>query len=422
TEPIADFIIGEHLFLAMIKTLTHQEIISAFPSLFLFVIQLFGLLMIFVITRRFFAGYVHGDMVAIIALLFVGPLWAISGAGAKFVSGGVIGNVIGNLLIPAIFYFLFCAFTAKKALFLIPAITLVTTIAYTHHLSTFIFGYSFIGSFVAFIVLVGRGTEYKKLFALLKNVYILPLLCIALGCLFVLFPPSYLNMDTIATSVGAPTKSTRTGVGLHEMMYTLGQPRFIFGMIGALVLSGLLLIIRIRPHRYAKKYHDIVTPYGGIFLIGWSGAIIAMSLFPHLLKVNILSTRIVTYGAFPLAILAAFAVVFLGGVCIRRTDKKLRIPHMALTTILCISVLYFFTTGVRDNATSMSTSPNITDALQTFHVATYASIVFAKDAHDNTTQWMVKDHNYITADTWIKIFFADDYTQPLSRSYFNRYE
>lgn len=35
---------------------------------------------------------------------------------------------------------------------------------------------------------------------------------------------------------------------------------------------------------------------------------------------------------------------------------------------------------------------------------------------------MVKDHNYITADTWIKVFFAYDYSYPLSRSFFKRYE
>ena len=33
-----------------------------------------------------------------------------------------------------------------------------------------------------------------------------------------------------------------------------------------------------------------------------------------------------------------------------------------------------------------------------------------------------KDHNYITSDTWLKVFFADDYAFPLSRSYFKRYE
>ncbi|MEN8252089.1 MAG: DUF6541 family protein, partial [Patescibacteria group bacterium] len=240
TEPehIADFIVGEHIIFAVIKTFTNQSVISTFPSLVLFVVNIFTVLMIFILTRRLFARYRYGAHITILTLLFIGPLWAISGAQAKFVSGGVIGNLLGNLLIPAILYFFYRAFVSKKATLLIPAILLFTALAYTHHLSAFIFGYIFIFSLISFVILNRNGlTEYKKLFSLLKNPYIIPLLLIVFASLFILAPPSYLNKEAISTSVGAPSKSTRTGVPLTQLMYMLGEARFVLGFIGLFIIT-----------------------------------------------------------------------------------------------------------------------------------------------------------------------------------------
>jgi hypothetical protein len=35
---------------------------------------------------------------------------------------------------------------------------------------------------------------------------------------------------------------------------------------------------------------------------------------------------------------------------------------------------------------------------------------------------VLKDHNYITADSWMKLFFMKGYRYPLSRGLFSRYE
>lgn len=421
-EDIADFIVGEHIIFAVIKTLTDQSTVSTFPSLVLFVISIFTVLMLFILTRRLFETYQHGDMTSILTLLFIGPLWAISGAGAKFVSGGVVGNIIGNLLIPTIIYFLYRAFYTKKATLLIPAIITVTALVYTHHLSTFIFGYIFIFSILAYIIFQKNGFDgYKRIFVLLKNYYILPLLIIALASIFVLHPPSYLDSDTVATSIGTPTKSTRTGIPFTQLMHMLGEARFVFGLIGFIMLGGFFILLRVgKLHHISKRSHP-TTIYAGAFLLGWCGALLGMSMFPDILQVNIISSRIATYCIFPLAILSSLAIVWTVHILLKNSDRAFLVPQQIVVLFLLALCTYTFTTGMYDNATSMNPAPKTNSALQTFHAGNYASKVFDNRASAGDF-WMIKDHNYITADTWIKVFFAYDYSYPLSRSFFKRYE
>ncbi|PID52156.1 MAG: hypothetical protein CR972_03375 [Candidatus Moraniibacteriota bacterium] len=421
-KPIADFIVGEHVIFATIKTFTGQTTVSIFPSLILFIINIFTVLMIFILTRQLTSTYTHGDIVSIFSLLFTGPLWAISGAGAKFVSGGVIGNIIGNLLIPTIIYFLYRAFCEKKPTLLIPAIITATALAYTHHLSTFIFGYIFIFSIITFIIFQRKGLRgYKNIFLLIKNYYIIPLLIIVIASLFFLHPPSYLNGETVSSSVGAPSKSTRTGIHFNQMMYMLGETRFILGLIGFFAVTGFMSLWRYGKLDHIDKKHYPVNIYAGSLILGWCGALLGMSMFPHILQVNIISSRIATYSAFPLAILSAFSLVWLGTTLLRNKDKRFFIPQGIILTFFFITLTYAFATGMRDNSTSMNDMPKTNSALQTFHAGHYANKAFGKNA-ENNDYWMIKDHNYITADTWLKVFFAHDYSYPLSRSYFKRYE
>lgn len=421
-EKIADFIVGEHIIFAVVKTFTHQSTVSTFPSLILFMISIFTVMTIFIITRRFFAQYRYGIYVAILTLLFIGPLWTISGAGAKFVSGGVIGNVIGNLLLPTILYFLYRAFAQKNARLLLPAILCTVALVYTHHLTTFIFGYVFIFSIGAFIILQRDGLcGYSNIFSLMKNYYIIPLLIIVVSVIFFIHPPSYLDSATVATSVGAPEKSTRTGIPFTELMYTLGEARFVFGIIGLMILSILLCTRRIGIFTRVATSALPTNIYAGAFLLGWGWALLGMTLAPHIFQVNIISSRIATYGIFPLAILAGFSLTWITTLLVYHKNHTLKIPHAALLFTLLMTFSYIFVTGMRDNATSLNTAPKTNAALQTFHAGDYASKVFGSRVA-NGDFWMVKDHNYIVADTWIKVFFADDYSYPLSRSFFKRYE
>jgi len=424
TQPrdIADFIVGEHVLFTLIKTFTGQSVVSTFPSLVLFVINIFSILTIFIFTRRLFAKYRYGAHVAILTLLFIGPLWAISGAQAKFVSGGVIGNIFGNLLIPATLYFLYRALNTKNALFLIPTIILGTTLAYTHHLSTLIFGYVFIFTVVGFIFLQRDGLKsYKDIFSLFRNHYIIPLILLALASLLILAPPSYLDKDAITSSIGTPSKSTRTGIPFEQLMYMLGSARFVFGLIGLFMLSGFAITERCGKFSKLGKKNHPANLYGTVFLLGWGWAVLLMSLVPHLLKVNIISTRIATYGVFPLAILAGLSIVWLTHITIKHKQHSLIMPQFLVALLLFCIITLTFTTGIRDNATSMNDTPKTNEALQTFHAGDYTSKVFKKQIQ-NGNFWIVKDHNFITSDTWLKVFYAYDYSLPLSRSYFKRYE
>lgn len=422
TEPtkIADFIVGEHIFLGILAIVTNLSVVSSFPSLFLLVINIFTALMLFVLVRRICEKHPRGALIAIITLLAIGPLWAISGAQAKFVSGGVIGNLIGNLLIPTIIYFFYRAFTEKRSSLLIPAIILVTTLAYTHHLSTLIFGYVFIFSLFVFIILQkDRWSTYAPIFALLKNYYIIPLIIILLTLLFVIAPPSYLDHSTIAETVGTPSKSSRIGTPFTDLITMLGEARVTFGVIGLFIIT----MIASKKYIFTKKIRPNVLRiniFGCAFFIGWTISLLLMSLVPHLLYINIISSRIATYNIFPLAIMTAFALTWLMD-HITKKHTTILLPQKTTSIIFLLIFIFICTSGLRDNATSMNAAPQTNSALQTFHAGDYASKVLKNKISDGNF-WMVKDHNYITSDTWLKIFFAYDYSFPLSRAFFSRYE
>ncbi|XLQ20209.1 MAG: hypothetical protein ACKUBY_00320 [Candidatus Moraniibacteriota bacterium] len=423
-EHIADFIVGEHIIFAVIKTFTNQSIVSTFPSLVLFIVNIFTILMMFILTRRFFSSYRYGAEIAILTLLFIGPLWAISGAGAKFVSGGVVGNLLGNLLIPTILYFIYRAHKDNSSMLLVPAIITITALAYTHHLSAFIFGYIFIFSVLGLAFFNRDGfTTYKKIFSLLKNPYIIPLLILAITSLLFLAPPSYLDRDAISSSIGAPSKSTRTGVPFTQLMHMLGEARFVFGLIGLLIFTTFYTLRRFGYKKLINigKKDNPTNIYGVAFLFGWGWALLLMSLVPQLLKVNIISTRIATYGAFPLAIFSAFAIMWIINIILNEKRKTVILPQFLLLSFLFIIITFTFVSGLHDNATSLNDAPKTNKALQTFHSGEYMSEKFKENISKNNF-WLVKDHNHITSDTWLKVFFADDYSFPLSRSYFKRYE
>lgn len=418
-QKMPDFIIGEHIFLAVTAILTATPVISAFPSLLLFAINIYTMLMIFAVSRRLFSSHRHGAMIAIITMLLVGPLWAISGAQAKFVSGGVIGNILGNLIIPTIFYFFYRALTERDHTAFISTICISTMLAYTHHLSALIFGYSLIIGIIFFIFLQKNGIRgYGEIIALFKDPLTIIILIFLGTWLFIIDPPSYLAKDTIASSVGSPTKSTRIGIPFDQLMLMVGDARFVFGVIGLTIFACGAFLFRFRKNIFHTTYSDI---HATVILLGWGSATILMTLMPHILHVNILSSRIATYTIFPLAILGAYAIVWIYTIALHKKTSALFIPHGIMLFFLFICITYIFTSGMRDNATSLNPAPQTNAALQTFHVGDYASKVFKKQISEND-MWMLKDHNYITADTWLKIFFAHEYSFPLSRAYFARYE
>ena len=71
---------------------------------------------------------------------------------------------------------------------------------------------------------------------------------------------------------------------------------------------------------------------------------------------------------------------------------------------------------MRDNSSALNESPEVKKAIQTF-TASERLKDMAKENHQ-----IVKDHNYIKGDAFIKIFFAKDPNFPLSRAFFRKYE
>ena len=97
-------------------------------------------------------------------------------------------------------------------------------------------------------------------------------------------------------------------------------------------------------------------------------------------------------------------------------NKKYCIPPKLLLTAYGLLFTAFIINGFYDNSQSLNASDNSAEALQTFRASDYlARSISKKDI-------VLKDHNYLTADAWIKLYFMRDYNFPFSRSYFKRYE
>ena len=166
-EGMPDFIIGEHIALSEINMLSGKSFFSAFPVIFLLLINLLSILTVFVLTLRVFKN----KNIAILLILFLGVLFAVSSPQAKFVSGGVMGNILGNLLMPMAFYFYLRAsellnydtvslFDSRK--FLSLGIFSTFGLFYTHHLTAFIF--LFIFSFLIVVFLILNYKDLKNIF------------------------------------------------------------------------------------------------------------------------------------------------------------------------------------------------------------------------------------------------------------------
>ncbi len=414
SQPIADFIIGEHIIFVVISLLTELSVVSAFPSLVLFIINIFTALALFILSLRLFHKLPFGKNSAIFSFILIGPLYAISGAQAKFVSGGVIGNIFGNLLVVSIIFFLYISFTKKSRNSMLVVFLLLITLIYTHHLSTFILVYSLFGIFITLCI-----TNWRKIPKIAKSwKYLMTspilLLLITLSSLFLIFiyTPSYLNTVAISSATGAPNKSTRTGIKFTQLKTMLGDARLSFAIAGFL-LSLILFsknryMINIRKTLKTELYFKL--PYTKAIILGWFGIIFIMISYPAILKVNIISSRIATYIAFPSAIIGGFLLSWL----LFYIPKSL--PKNISTTVLVMLFLFIFSDGLLDSNNSLKELSKTEEAVQTFHAAQYLS----KNIQEST--WVLKDHNYITSDTWIKVFLATNYSNPLSRSYFRRYE
>jgi len=401
-EPIADFIIGEHLFLAAISLVSGADFLSAFPVLVLYLVHIMSVLAIFILTYAFFKKSSHRLTIAIVVLFLIGPLYAIASPQAKFISGGVIGNDVGNLLIPIAVLLFLKAFADKKSSILAFALFISLGLAYTHHLSTFVFIFLSLFSLLAYSALNFKTFfgEAKAWLKMIMTREVLLVLAMGVIFIFVLYTPTYLNTSAIDTAVGAPSKASRAGLTLTQLKSTAGEARFAFAIIGILLLF------------FAKK----LGRYNQAFMIGWISALTVMSLRPDWLFVNIPSNRIASYVVFPTAIIAAYMFTIILNNLKSEDANKNYVGPIFLSASFLILMTFISTNGLYDNAIALNSASSASGAIQTYAASQYLG------QHSQSDDMILKDHNYLSGDSWIKLFFMRGYNYPLSRAYFKRYE
>jgi hypothetical protein len=410
-QPIADFIIGEHLPFAGIAIVSDADFFSAFPVDFLLLVDLLSLLAIFAFAVRIgeelsrtvkfpFSPFSFG----LIALFLAGPLFALASPEAKYVSGGVVGNIFGNLFIPVIFLLFFRALVEKNSRFVALGIFLSFALAYIHHLSALVLAFALIGSFAA--IMFSQRKQFAVFSRRIRKLLLAPLPIIVLISTLVFFfavaMPTYLEINAAGTALGTPEKTTRTGLTLLQASQSSGQARMALGM------AALLVLLVAKPFR---------RTFAAPLLFGFGAILIIMTVRPGLLFLNIPSDRIANYLSFPIILLAGSAIALIPGL-LGRTERKLSSPLPGKLFLFFLLIIFTFTVwnGSSDNQKTIPAKPKAEETVQTFAASGYLA------ARLDRSDIFLKDHNYIVADSWMKLFFMRDYAYPLSRGYFKRYE
>ena len=410
-QPIADFIIGEHLPFAGMAIISEESFFSAFPVSFLLLIDLLSLLAVFVLMVRIgeeclkeihlpFTPFSFG----LIALFLAGPLFALSSPEAKYVSGGVVGNIFGDLFIPVIILVLFRALVEKNPRLFALGTFVSFTLAYIHHLSALVLALSLFGSLAAIAVSERRhlgafvGTVRKLLFAPST----IAVLVFAGVFFFAVAMPTYLEIGAAGTALGTPEKSTRVGLTLLQASQSSGQARMALG------IAALLVILLVRT-----LWKTLSAP----LLFGWGAMLLIMTLRPSLLFLNIPSDRIANYLSLPIILLASLAIALAPGL-LGKEGRKFLAPVPGKVFLFFLLAVFTFTvwSGSSDNQRTIPARQKATEAVQVFDASRY--LAERLDGSD----LVLKDHNYLPADSWMKLFFMRDYAYPLSRGLLKRYE
>jgi hypothetical protein len=416
-EGMPDFIIGEHIVIGKMAMINKMSVFSAFPVIFLFLINIIGILTVFILTLRIFKN----KNIAIFSLIFLGVIFAVSSPQAKFISGGVMGNILGNFLIPLAFYFYFRAFENIGNLesefhlnkkngqkFLSLAILTTFTLFYTHHLSAFIFIFIF-ALLIPFFLLV----NYKNISKIFKEglgyFFSFPVIITLLTGLiffFFIFTPNYIETNAVETAVGAPSKATREGLSFNTLKSSVGESRMALGLIGL-----FLLILSYKKNNF-----------GFAIIFSWTIAILIMSTKPNLLFINLPSSRIGNYLSYPLAILCAYglySIFNLKTINIKNLNLKINLNNLILEkfnrSIFIIIFIFVLASGLIDTSRAFKSSPDFSPLIETFEASKY---LLEKNEKEDV---ILKDHNYVVGDSWMKLFFMQGYKYPQSRGYFKRY-
>lgn len=307
------------------------------------------------------------------------------------------------MFIPLIFYFFFRGILEKNSTFFSLGLLTSFGLAYTHHLSTFIFAFSLI--FVLFFILLFGGkdffSEIKKWLTLIFSPSVLAIIFLGIAFFFFVRMPGYIENQAVKTIVGEPSRSTKAGLSMAQIFATVGESRATLGIIGI-----ILLFIFFKKNKYQSA-----------LLTGWFLSIFIMSWKPTLLHIDIPSSRIGNYLILPLVLSGAFALnwIFFDYLYTQKEDKHYLNKNWKLSAFL-ILVLYISISGFMSQAQSINPNKVNSKFIETFSVAKYlAQKTSAEDI-------ILKDHNYVASDSWMKVFLMRDYNYPFTRSFLFRYD
>jgi hypothetical protein len=393
TYGIPDFIIGEHIIFAVFNLISGVGVMTAFPALVLLLINILGIFTLAILVARLFKN----KNATTLAFFVAGTLYAVTAPQSKYVSGGVVGNIIGDMLIPVILYSLYRALKEKSSLFLGLFVFLAAGLFYTHHLSGFILLYS-----IAAIVLVYLALNFRRSFSIIGDwlkIFFKPfpfaVLVFGLCVLIFVYTPSFLDKSAIGQATGEPSKTTRAGLSISQIESSVGSGRLLLGAIGV-----ILLVISLKKKKYQYS-----------FVLGWTSVLFVMTYKPGWLYVNIPSDRIGNYLFLPLAVVSTYALARYFELLKKSSTKFF--ASVFLYTIL----FYVITNGLSDSADAFKTKNQFQEVMETFHSARYLA-----QKIDPAKDMILKDHVNIYGDSWYKLFFMKDYKYPLSRGNLSRYD
>jgi hypothetical protein len=402
-EKISDIIIGEHLIFAAINLLSGLDFISYFPVLVLFLINILSLLALSILAFRMFDEGQNGKKAAILTLLFIGPIFAIAPPQAKFVSGGVIGNIIGNLLLPLTFYFYLRFLKEKEVWFLTLALIFSMGIFYTHHMT----GLIFLLTLALFtpLYLIFNFKHFKEIISDWKKIIfswpVMIFAAFAIIFVFSVYIPSYITNNAVTRVIGTINKQEHSGLTLTQIKDTVGEARIALGIVGIFLFFLL-----------AKN----IEKNSRLILFSWLFMVFLVAIEPNLIKINIPSSRVANYGSYPLAILSAFALLEIFSLLKTKVSSRAAVSQKFVLPAAILIFGYLFVSGLGDNAENLMIHPNNLKALDTFHASAFLASAISPDEN------VVTDHVYISADSWSKLFFMRDYNFPLYRANPDRYE
>lgn len=408
-EPISDFIIGEHLPFSAVAGLSGATFFSAFPVSFLLFINVLTAIAVFLFAARAASRLPLPSgltplSAGLAVLFFAGPLFAIASPQAKFVSGGVIGNLFGNFLIPLILLALLRAFADRDPRALSLGVLLSFTLAYTHHLSSLVLAFIIVATALSLLIFslhdpLGLA---RRVIAPFCSPHVWLAFAFAAAFFAFVAAPTYIETHAANTAIGTPSKSTRTGLTLAQVSESAGTARMALGLAGLVIGTAITRIRR-----------SDAFP----FLFGWAVILLVMSIRPHLVFLDIPSNRIGSYLSFPFSVLAGLFLAAFPAI-LRDTSDRPRLYLPGQVFLFSSLVLFSFSAwnGSQDNQASLAGNGKAQETLEVFHATRYIA------DRSEPADLLLKDHNYLVADAWMKLFFMRDYAYPLSRGYFKRYE